>query len=260
MCGRGRSSRRWGPCGGRSRRLQRTLALAARRLVRGRSGPWSLRLGGPVRRGPWRAVLAVAIACGRLSRSGRSKARPLRRGRQTSSHFSSAAARAAGAATASVACGGCASAGCVRRGCLMRACPSTAVPASPLGASPAVAVGASPEPRAATGSAGGRRCASGAARPALGPEAQRLQHVSQLVGGAAEDRHHVRRRLEAAVAGRAFRRRARVGRVGPPGQQRADQVGQPLQHVDAHRARPADVKAGDPIEGIGRRLRRRPAR
>ena len=44
-------------------------------------------------------------------------------------------------------------------------------------------------------------------RPAIEAEAQRLQHAAKLVRRAAEQRHHLRNDGEAAVAGRALRRR-----------------------------------------------------
>ena len=78
---------------------------------------------------------------------------------------------------------------------------------------------------------GGCRCGShhggwrlrlliGCDAAAIEPEAQRLQHVAQLLRRAAEDRHHVRRRPEAAVARRALRRRAGLAGSGRQAKQR----------------------------------------
>ena len=79
-CGRGRSSRRLGTLAAVIAAPERTLALACA-LALG-AGPWRalVALPGPCAPSLWREW------CGRFSRSGRSKARPLRRGRQTSSH------------------------------------------------------------------------------------------------------------------------------------------------------------------------------
>ena len=97
---------------------------------------------------------------------------------------------------------------CVRRPCrhFGRSWPSC--PRCGLGGAVAAAASAAGSTRSARR---GRRSSA---------EAQRLQHVAQLVRRAAEDRHHLRRRPEAAVAGRALGRRARIGGDRPPGQQR----------------------------------------
>ena len=178
-----------------------------------------------------------------------SNVRPLRRGRHTSSHCSTAASaatvtasapasvamrlgRAAGAAT------GSAPPRRVRRlrhGSfrLNRGCGRLRDRASlPPRArdvcrgSVAIGDGASATPTcgsgwpARIGAIGQRRNRIGCSRrrlyadrghqlAALGPEAQRLQHIPELAGRAAQDRHHVGDRSEAAVAGRPLGRRTR---------------------------------------------------
>ena len=85
-------------------------------------------------------------------------------------------------------------------------------------------------------------------RPAVEAEAQCLQHAAKLVRRAAEQRHHLRNDGEPAIAGRALWRRRAVGAA--PRQQRPDQIGEALEHIEAHRARPAHVIAVGAIERL----------
>ena len=68
--------------------------------------------------------------------------------------------------------------------------------------------------------------------------------MSSAVG--AEDRHHRRRHREAAAVKGAVRT---LALPGLPGERRPDQVGKPLQYVDAHRATAEHAEAGELVEG-----------
>ena len=83
-------------------------------------------------------------------------------------------------------------------------------------------------------------------RPLLHAIAERAQHRRKIVAGAAGERRHRGRHHEAEAVGGG--RRPRTGRARTPGQRRADEVGEPLEDVDAHRALAADAEAGDAIE------------
>ena len=67
----------------------------------------------------------------------------------------------------------------------------------------------------------------------LGAIAETLQDLFHVVGVGAEDRHHRRRHHEGRAVIGAVRTRAEPGL---PGQRRPDEIGQPLQDVDAHGA------------------------
>ena len=210
--------------------------------------PGRLRLGGPAAPLGTRRALPCGTACVGRSPAPAARTRvPGAGAARSPPHWLDRRLRGlAGATAASRHRGGSASAGLRRRGCRMRgAVRRRRSRLRHRRRSRGVAVGTPPELgwRSAAAAAGACGAGQQATRSARKPSA--LQHIPELAGGAAEDRHHLRRRPEPAVAGRALGRRARVGRVGPPGQQRPDQIGEPLQHVDAHRARPADVEPGD---------------
>ena len=218
--------------------------------------PGRLRLGVPARRGGAALPALRWLRCGRLPalRPRRAAASPCAGGRQTSSRFARPRLRRGRADCARVDRGRWLRLALPATAALSaaRRRPRSAAPAAPS-ATLAGCLGGSLRlrwRRAAT--APQRRTARrvGRDRAALEPEAQRLQHVAQLVRRAAEDRHHLRRRREAAVAGRALRRRLGFAASRAPGEQRPDQIGQPLEHVEAHRARPAHVIAGGAIEGL----------
>ena len=80
----------------------------------------------------------------------------------------------------------------------------------------------------------------------LGAIAEAFQDLLDVVGIGTEDRHHGRRHQEGAAVECAIGPRAGPGF---PGQRRADQIGEPLQNVDAHRAPSEDTEASQLIEG-----------
>jgi hypothetical protein len=99
-----------------------------------------------------------------------------------------------------------------------------------------------------------RRLRLGARRrrepPPLQPEAERLQDRGEFLAGAADDRHEFGHHPEAAVAGRSRRRRGTPFSY-PEGDARADEIGQPFQHVDANRAGACDMEASGAPIGFG---------
>ena len=172
--GRGRSSRRLGTLAAVIAAPERTLALASHGVGRRALHAW-LAFGGHVRRP------CDARGAARFSRSGRSKARPLRRGRQISSHFSSAGSGVGGGDASARPPAAAASTW------LVAALPSRG--ATAIGGSVAPFRGDRLPPAAAAvgwrrrrDRLGRRRLRSdlGRGQPALGPKAQRLQHVPEL--------------------------------------------------------------------------------
>ena len=87
-------------------------------------------------------------------------------------------------------------------------------------------------------------------RPGIRAIAQTFQDLFDVVGVGAEDRHHRRRHRETAAVESAVRPQAGAGL---PGQRRADQVGEPLQNVDAHGAAAKHAETGELVEGCARR-------
>ena len=86
-------------------------------------------------------------------------------------------------------------------------------------------------------------------RPLLHAIAERAQDRGEILARAAGQRRHGTGDGEAAAVDRARRLRAR--RAGAPGERRADQIGEPLENVDAHRALAADAIAGGAVERLG---------
>ena len=100
------------------------------------------------------------------------------------------------------------------------------------------------------GGGGDERHRDGRAGARFGRVAERLQDRGEILARAADQGGHADGGHEAVAVGRAVRRCARGG-AGPVGDRRADQVGEPLQDVDAHRPLAADPEAGGAVEALG---------
>ena len=84
----------------------------------------------------------------------------------------------------------------------------------------------------------------------LAAETHGPQDSGEIFPRTAQQRHHGRRDGEAALAERAFGRGlGALGRL--PGNERADEIGEALQHVDAHRAPAADLVADSGVVAGG---------
>ena len=86
-------------------------------------------------------------------------------------------------------------------------------------------------------------------RTFLAAETEQLQDQAQLVAGAAHDGHHLGPDPErASTSGAGGRLGGGFG--GLPCGQRPDDIGEPLQHIDAHRTQPAHMETGGAVEGL----------
>ena len=92
-----------------------------------------------------------------------------------------------------------------------------------------------------------RRRRLGRLRPLLHAIAERAQDRGEVLAGAAGQRRHRRRRRRSPTR-RTRPAGLRPGAPGAPGERRPDQVGEPLEDVDAHRALAADAVADDAVE------------
>ncbi len=279
----GRSARRWpGPSRRRSCRSRRPrcgLACLGRSsaglacLVRSSPGFWRAKLsrwrGGrrPCRRGRQISSHSASAACWLAAGAGAATAMSTPLVAATAASDWSAGAPACSGAGASGAAASCTGASCTGASCAG----ASGAAASGAGASGAAASGAGASGAAASATAASAvaadlpSAAAGAGAASAGLAAAGLRTRSRrkpracstlpsspaeqprmdIISGVA---------LEPAVAGGALGRRTRVGTVRPPRHQRPDLIGQPLQHVDPHRARSAHVKTGDAIEGLRHRL------